>query len=43
VDESQASERTEMLLRWLPPMPGLVQSLADYRSRRSAVLDIDRH
>jgi len=43
VDESQASEHTEMLQRWLPPMPGLVRSLADYRSRRRAVLVIDCH
>jgi len=43
VYESQASKHTEMLQRWLPPMPGLVRSLADYRSRRSAVLEIERH
>jgi len=27
-DESQASKHTDMLQRWLPPMPGLVRSLA---------------
>jgi len=43
VEESQASEQTEMLHNWLPPMPGLVRGFTDYRLRRSAVLEIDCH
>jgi hypothetical protein len=43
VVESQASEPTEMLLNWLPPVQGLVRGPTDYRLRRCAVLEIDHH
>jgi hypothetical protein len=43
VDKTEASEHTEMLQRSLAPVPGLVRSLADYRSHWSAVLEIDHH
>jgi len=45
VHDSQASEHTGLLQRWLPSgsMPGLVRSPADYRSCWGAVLEIDCH
>jgi hypothetical protein len=42
-NESQASEQTEMLQSSLPPQADFVQSLADYLSCRSAVLEMDHH
>jgi len=41
--ESQASEYTKMLQRWLPfeSMPGLVTSRTVYRSYRSEVINMD--
>ena len=43
VHASQASEDTEMPQKWLLPMPGLLQSHADYRLRQGTVLETDHH
>jgi hypothetical protein len=43
VDESQPSEHTDMLQKWLPPLPGVIMSVTDYRSHWSADLEIDCH